>query len=531
MGVFREIKRDLPPEFMNEWRGVVSHTHMLRSQDSPFERTKEALVAWCRKYKVSAVGVGSPWEPVSAKHYGHYETVARDLYYSGKVNPKAVLDRTEICRLFNDLNRMSGKDTFFYQDNESPKARFGHLWYFGYNYDFPAWHDYSQDRPIAYYDDDPCREINSISGKPHTRRCYLEAVASQRKAGALAVWAHPTSWWFQKNGAFVTNIAAEMVLHLLADGYLDGMVVQGYDAFHRHYQSLWFNLLDHGAMVPGFAETDACFDRADLPGYDHVYMNYMKMRGTLSKRKIVFAARKHAHFVSSGAFLTLAVGNVFMGGVLHRKIGDRVLARVEAYPVPGQTKISRMDLIGRGGKILATVENFSGGVVEFELTVNQLPDYVVARILGENDRIDAASQKAIRHAALTNPVYIQPPGFAFKPVATECTFKFSSGSPWHGGRMIMETADGTFIEENKIRAGAIDVTLPASSRVRLVNAGADEKMFYIAMANENLHRHLRYLHDGEFLKDFPGLKPGEVPPEAFRLPLVREAISVFSKSL
>ena len=30
----------------------------------------------------------------------------------------------------------------------------------------------------------------------------------------------------------------------------------GYDACHRGYQRLWFHLLDTGAAVPGFAETD-----------------------------------------------------------------------------------------------------------------------------------------------------------------------------------------------------------------------------------------------------------------------------------
>ncbi|HCE44118.1 MAG TPA: hypothetical protein DET40_11265 [Lentisphaeria bacterium] len=515
---------------MEEWRGIVSHTHMLRSKESPFENTKENLVAWCRKYNVSAAGIGSPWEPVSAGHYGHYERVERDLYCSGKMNPKSVMDKKEIKKLFDDLNRMSDGKTLFYQDNENPKGRFGHLWYFGYKYDFPAWHDYSQDRPISYYEEDPCREINSITGRPHTRRAYLEVVATQRKAGAVAVWAHPTSWWSDGKGGFVTNIASEAVLHLLADGFLEGMVVQGYDAFHRNYQQLWFYLLDFGAIVPGFAETDACFDQARLIDYDHVYMNYMRIDGKLSNKKIVSAVKKNCHFASSGAFLTLEVDDVSMGGILNSRTGDRVVSRVEAYPVLGQKKISRLDLIGRGGKILATVENFTGGILEFELKVGNLPDYVIARTLGENDRIDAASQKDIRHAALTNPVYIQDSGFEFKPVMTQCKFSFSTGSRWHGGRIIFETADGTFLDDNRIKSGDLKISLPASARLRLVKTGSEEKIFYIAMANGKVHEHLRYLHNGEFLKDYPGLRPGEVPAEAFRLPEVKEAISTFSKS-
>ncbi len=530
MKIISEKKQEMPAGLMEQWRGIVSHTHMLRSHESPFDKTKKDLVAWCRKYKVSAAGIGSPWEPVSAKHYGYYEKVERDQYFSGRINPKSVMDRQEIRRLFSELNGMSGKDTFFYQDNESPKARFGHIWYFGYKYQFPAWHDYSQDRPISYYDNDPCREINQITGRPHTRRCYLEAVATQRKAGALAVWAHPTSWWFDKD-AFVTNIASEMVMHLHADGYLDGMVVQGYDAFHRHYQSLWFYLLDFGATVPGFAETDACFDKANLLDYDHVYMNYIKTGGRLTNSRIVSALRRKCHFASSGAFINLSLDGVQMGSSIEKRKGDRVIAKVEAYPVPGQKKISRLDLIGRGGEVLATVADFTGGILEFEIEVGGLPGYVIARTLGEGDDIDALSQKSIRHAAFSNPVYIRKKGFEFKPVTTKCSFKISAGCGWNGGKMVFETSSGEQIESRKMKSGTFKIELPASARVRLIKSGEEEKMFYIAMANEKLHKHFRYLHNGEFLKDYPGLRPGEVPAEAFRFQQVRDAMSEFSVTL
>jgi hypothetical protein len=36
---------------------------------------------------------------------------------------------------------------------------------------------------------------------------------------------------------------------------------------------------------------------------------------------------------------------------------------------------------------------------------------------------------------------------------------------------------------------------------------------------------LKYLHDGEFRADFHGLSGGEVPPEAFRVGEMREALA------
>src|SRR3954469_15179981 len=213
------------------WSAVVTHTHNLRSSQVPFDAAKRQLADWCGRHGIGAVGVGSPWEPVSAATYGRCEGVDRDRYYAGAIDPASVRAREPIQRLLDDLNA-ARPETLFYLDNETPKCRYGHIWWFGWHYDVPAWHDYSQDRPITYWDGDPEREINPLTGAPHRRRPYLEVVAAQRARGALAVWAHPTSWWTHED-RFITNIAAEAPLHLLADGRLDGFAVMGYDPFHR----------------------------------------------------------------------------------------------------------------------------------------------------------------------------------------------------------------------------------------------------------------------------------------------------------
>ena len=510
------------PATLARWTSVVTHTHNLRSGQVPFTDAKRQLVAWCARHGVGALGVGSPWEPVSAASYQRYEGPDRDLYYSGRIDPATVMDREAVEGLIADLNG-ARPGTLFYLDNETPKARYGHLWWFGWHYDAPAWHDYSQDRPISYHDDDPDRELNALTGEPHRRRAYLDVVGAQRTRGALAVWAHPTSWWTHQD-AFVTNIAAELPLHLVADGRLDGLAVMGYDAFHRHYQELWWSLLDTGAVVPGFAETDSCFDRANLASDEVVLTNRLALDAPRSLAAIVAAARAGRGFATSGPFLHLAVDDVEMGAMLTSTGAATHRVRITAHPASGEQVLGRVDLIGRGGAILASVGPFAGGTIELTVPGSDQAAWLVARAVGERDDPAAPNQKEIRHCALTNPVYLRPRGAAVAPATTEYRLDVRGDSPWLGGTLTIEDAAGTVLESGIVVPGALRRRLPASARIALA-ADARRRTFSLAMENPALQARLRYLWGGGFRSDFPGAVPGVVPAAAFQIDGVRAALA------
>jgi hypothetical protein len=61
----------------------------------------------------------------------------------------------------------------------------------------------------------------------------------------------------------------------------------------------------------------------------------------------------------------------------------------------------------------------------------------------------------------------------------------------------------------------------------LSKEGLRPRMFYIAMENAEVERDISYLSSGEFRKDYPGLQQSVVPPEAFRLDSLREALKRF----
>jgi hypothetical protein len=522
-----------PAGLLAQYAAVVTHTHNWRVSEGNaqgnFEDAEKSLVAWCARLGIRAIGVGSAWDPENDALFDRFEGRDRDLYYSGRFDQRSVMQTAHIRGLLAHLDDLSGGRTSFYLDNETPKTRMGHVWWFGYYYDFPAWHDYSQDRPVKFYRDDPSVEINPLNGQPHVRRNLFEIMAVQHAAGAFAVFAHPTRWWTSE-GRFITNIAAMSALFLAANGCLDGLAVMGDRPFNKSYQDLWLDFLDTGARVPGFAETDFFLNQAAARSGQQTFRNYLHMNGhNMSAEAIRDAARTSDLFMSNGAFLSISVDGVPMGSVCPTATGKQHRIRVEAYP--GQEgRFSQIQLVGRHGAVLAAVRDFPGGELQFEFPGTGEPDYVLARAFGPGDDPEGAP-KEVKHAAITNPVYLHPSDFQIRPASTACVFHVSATSRWIGGSIEFQQTGGRTIERRKVDAGTMRVTLPADARVLLRNPGLNDWMFYIAMENTHVEKLLSYLADGEFRRDYPDLPQGEVPPQAFHLAEMREALAAFDYKL
>jgi hypothetical protein len=434
-----------------------------------------------------------------------------------------------IFGVISHLIELAADRTFFYLDNETPKNRMGHVWWFNYFYDYPAWHDYSQDRPIRMYRDDPSIEINPLNGRPHTRRDLFQLMAIEHRAGALGVFAHPTRWWIS-DGRFVTNIAALSGLFLLAESRLDGLAVMTDRPFNRSAQNLWISFLDTGAVVPGFAETDFFLNKASDRSGLQTFRNYMHLNGkTLTAEHIRDAARVGDVFASNGPFLTLSVDGIPMGSVSATSAGKLHRIRVEAYPLPGSS-LSLIQLIGPHGAVLAEKRDFPGGVLDFELAGREQAAYVLARAFGPGDDPTAAPDQ-VRQAAVTNPVYLRPPGFHRARLQTRCTLHVPRTSPWIAGSIEFQRNDGSLIRRQTVVTGIMRITLPADARILLSKPGQSDWNFAIAMENDAVERLLSYLISGEFRKDYSGLGQGEVPPEAFRLGELKKALAEFDYTL
>lgn len=522
-----------PPGLLEQYPAVLTHTHNWRfdgpDRTANFEESEKNLVRWCARLGIRAVGVGSAWDPANDAMFRRFEGPDRDLYYSGKFDQKSVMQTDHIRGVIAYLNRLAKGKTYFYLDNETPKTSMGHVWWFNYDYDYPAWHDYSQDRPIRLYRDDPSGEINPLNGQVQTRRDLFEIMETQHRSGALGVFAHPTRWWVS-DGKFVTNIAALSGLFVVADGYLDGLSVMSDRPFNSSAQNLWFSFLDTGAIVPGFAETDFFLNNASSRSARETFLNRMHMNGApMSAEHIRDAAKAGDVFASNGAFLTISVDGVPMGSICPTAVGKLHHIRIEAYPAPGN-HFSLIELIGRHGAVLAARRDFSGGMLEYELTGNGDATYILARAFGPADDPDAAPDR-VQYAAVTNPVYLRPPGTPAPPVLTMCSLDVPSTSRWIGGTIEFHQLDGTLIERRTVTPGTMQITLPANARILLKNAGQPDWNFSIAMENDAVEKLLSYLTSGKFRMDYPDLQQGQVPPEAFHLQELRRALATFNFKL
>lgn len=522
-----------PPGLFAQYPAVMTHTHNWRFEGNQphadFETCQKALVAWCARLGIRAVGVGSAWDPENDAMFQRFEGPDRDLYYSGKFDQKSVMQTEHIRGVIGHLNQLSSGRTYFYLDNETPKNRMGHVWWFNYNYDFPAWHDYSQDRPIRMYRDDPSIEINPLSGKPHTRRDLFEIMAIQHRAGALEVFAHPTRWWIS-DGKFISNIAAQGGLLLVADGRLDGLAIMSDRPFNASAQSLWLSFLDTGRIVPGFAETDFFLNQAPTHSSLQTYRNYMHLAGTtVTAEHIRDAARAGDSFASNGAFLTLSVDGVPMGSVCPTSPRKHHRIRIAAYPPHGET-LSLIQLVGLHGDILAEKHNFPGGILRFDLSGSNRAGYVLARAFGPGDDPVVAPDK-VKQAAITNPVYLHPVGYRVAQMQTSCILHVPAASRWIGGSIEFLQPDGRRIALRAVSAGAIRITLPANARLLLKKPGQADWNFSIAMENAGVERLIAYLTSGQFRNDYPDLRQGEVPPEAFHVEELTKALAEFDYNL
>lgn len=529
-----ELVREEPgrtrEEIAREWLTVLTHTHRWRWPDDratvPFEEGQRRLAEWCAGCGVKAVGVGSPWDPVSLENYLRYEGPERDRYYSGQIDPHTVMDTDAVYGTIDQLNRLGRGRTLFYLDNETPKGASCHIWWFGYRYDYPAWHDYSQDRPIHLFLSDTDIEINALTGQPHTRRTPFEIMAAQHEAGALGVFAHPTRWW-TSGAEFVTNIAAFAPLFLAAYGRLDGLTVMGDRAFHRDCQGLWLHFLDTGAIVPGFAETDAALNCGPGPAGAGLYLNYMPVGPTPSLTKIVASARSGRSFASNGPLVTLEVDGQPMGSVVETGRGKAHRLEITAHPAPDEQFVGRLEIVSNQGRTIAVREHLRGSRITYRLAGRSEPGYVVARVFGEN----TPAGEAVKYHAVTNPVYLHPSGFHYGAATTACRIRFGPSSPWLGGGLEFQDPRGNSIGRQAVREGEVEESVPADSQVVLQKSGRRDLRFFIALENPAVQKRLLYLMHGDFRRDYPGIRPSQVPPEAFGLAGIRSALRSFSYTL
>ena len=492
---------------------VVGHTHLCRNGKVSFDVALSNLVAWVNKYDVRAFGVGSPWSLKQAARTRRCEREDRDRYFAGKI-AEDLIDMDDLHAMLAVLSNACPRTTF-YLDNETPKNRYGHLWYIGFEMLVPGWHDYSQDKRVAFTTDEAEAagpDFNKETGKRHLRRSYAEVVAEQRRYGGLAVWAHPTSWWTHE-GKFITNIAADMPVQLFADGGLDAITVMGYDAYHTAYQDLWFAILDMGYRVPGVAEQDCSPGHGIIGKKDESLFTYIPgMDHAPSAAEIRDAVRSFAVTMSSGPDLRI---------LSFDEKGDILKFRIYAAPSSAEKMLSRVEILGRGGKVRAVVENVGEGERVISVPREAGDTWFVVRAFGEfpGGWTGKNLQRTAKSFAMTNPVWLKTAPKPPEPIRTRLviTDKSASNARWR-----VESAGGKLVCEG---AGTRVLEVSPTDILNIEYASGRKRRLPLYMANLKVRELMDYLADGGFWIDSgKSLSPGEVPVAAFRFSEFREAL-------
>lgn len=500
------------------WRGVLTHTHTYsgRADYGGTQRPPESyahMAAWAQRVGAAAVAMGSPWTPETSALYQRYDEDDRATYYDPGFDKRAVLETAGVATMLTEANRAAAGRTLFFLDNETPKGRYGHLWWVGWRQDFPAWHDYDQDFDRWMLTQTKAGE-HGDEPMAYARRPYLQIVAEQRLRGALGFWAHPTSWWTGDQGQFITNIAAEMPVHALAEGFIDGLVVMGYHPYRPEYLALWHDVLDRGYRAPGVAEMDSGLSDAGLWRRDSAMLNYVPAGpGALTVEAVLKAMRNGQMYASSGPHLDLQVDGQPMGSVIETSPAHRHHVVIEAQALEPDQRLC-VELCGRGGQVLWTRAAFSGGRIELAIAGLPARGYLIARVFAQDQR-DLPSRN-VSQFAVTNPVHLHPRGQGFNPpTRTLAEVVVEASSEFLGGEMRGETAAGELLHVGRVCAGATRLDMPATGRIRMISSAGRVRTDYLVNANAPLQDALRYLYRGRFLDDRPELQSGDVPPEVW----------------
>lgn len=363
------------------WTG---HSHICRVA----EKTGHSIVEHrdaLRDTGLNYFGFGHPWEPWDLAIAREWEGDPKKVkaYREDMVWNKGNPDRWIRAARFDKWREKYSTDDFIFEiDQETPKVRFGHIWWLGWQPDLAPWHDYD-----AIYD---CWQMSRQGPRPpYLCRMIPEVIRAQVKRGAMPVYAHPTSWWTQ-NGNHVTNIASTLIPDILTGQASGCLVVMGYDADHKHYQELWFNLLDRGYFITGVAETDACLDGNQR--FDRSLYQNITAVDKLSTTGIQQALKRGRNVMTTGMNLRVQCGAAGPGDLVDAR-GGRIFIRASRLERGHEYKLT---VIHNGA---VTREQTVTGLLEWEDTFDHDgAGWVVVKLV---------NQSAKDSAAIANPIFFK----------------------------------------------------------------------------------------------------------------------------
>lgn len=438
---------------------------------------------------------------------------------------------------------------------ERPKTRFGHWWWVNVQppalpfVEYDGWHDAAFCEWIALQPQ-PAHDVQEAC--PFEGELPFDELRRQRSAGAAAVAAHPTSWWWEtKDGrrSFTSNLSLDSIYCLLAGEAPDAIVVMGYDADQIFYQNLWFRLLNEGYTIAGAAETDAALRGGHYLGQLRQYLRLGGLPNESSSWATALAAGRA--LMTSGPFIEFSAD-----GGLHRS-GDHVLLgdaahtlEIEAWSAAAPTEFISFIILYRNGRPYA-IEDYVDErprhvTRSFNIIERDRRAWYVAKVYGAShpqrpeffdvleyaelcEREPHEEYKSVRSVAITNPIYFEaadwsPPA----PVWCEARIRVTdsaSGQRLDGVTVNIVERDGV-VTVLTDAGGAVSLRLLPTAVLELAKDGYGSRRVSILLDYAPVRRCIEYGFTGQWLYDQPNtLSPGQAPWRAFQVEPLRASLS------
>jgi hypothetical protein len=438
-----------------------------------------------------------------------------------------------------------------YYGSEMPKYRTGHTWWMGQK----------STRGYFWSTMDTVYENNYFQSPHGTTWNFVtlnfpfipdvEVVQHYKAAdNAVAIIAHPTSWWWQPRGdstKHVTNVAANLSFGLLAGKIWDGIVVMGYNHDHYFYQNLWFHILNEGYRMPGLSELDGGFERDDRKYYGSM-RTYYQIDGKFSIDKLTDAVKKGRTFVTSGPVVLADVDNRYRIGDIVRTNGIKHDLHIKAYASGDHDDYLSYIIVFRNGEIFKIwdIRDKRSRIFEQALSINEKDKaWYIVKVYGKNapkdpkdldvmkvcDKKLSPDPDSVQHdVAITSPFYFWTNGINDpKPLISKVTLTVvpkQNEQPLNNVTVDI-LVNGKNIKTLHLKNGEGSFAMQANSLLKISAEGHTPIYRTLYLDYPPQLALLEELATGNWLKKYDSAKynPGEVPWEEFQFEKTKQTLS------
>jgi hypothetical protein len=335
-----------------------------------------------------------------------------------------------------------------------------------------------------------------------------------RQHGGICAYTHPARWWTER-GRMISNLAQELPFDTVAGPTYDAVDVFA-DAPHLFWQTeqLWFTLLNMKYRIPGVASSDAALDTTGAYGF---MRTYTQVPGRLTFRKLAAAIKAGRSFMTTGPLVFFSLDDYGLGDQL-RADGTVRVATLQAFASPHPVDRLETVQILRNGEVVKAFDLSARPLREwqgsFEIMEHETCWYAVRVVCRTAQRpLPEKWGTALRHYALTNPIYFLKPGDSRpRPAKARVTLRLLDRTTGRETSAIVHVRDGERSLMSTRVKGRRVFTVPATADFLVERTGRRTltRSVFICSGSERITR------------DMNTLDPSLYSPEIYRV--IRERL-------